>query len=95
LASGARLVSDLETARLRRPTARHEADLARGPARLATLLGYGRQHNGVDLRLDHQCVRGRAQPRHRPPGHHGGLVVNHQNARHDHREMMARARKGW
>ena len=36
-------------ARARRPTARRDADLARGPARLAALLGLGRERNGVDL----------------------------------------------
>ena len=46
---GAEVVSDLDTARLARPTARSDADLARGPARLATLLGLRREHNGLDL----------------------------------------------
>ena len=43
------VVSDLGPARRRRPTARTDADLARGPARLASLLGLRREHNGVDL----------------------------------------------
>ncbi len=43
------VVSDPAVARLRRPTARRDADLARGPARLASLLGLGRAHNGVDV----------------------------------------------
>jgi DNA-3-methyladenine glycosylase len=43
------VVSDVGVARVRRPTARRDADLARGPARLASLLGLGRQHNGVDV----------------------------------------------
>jgi DNA-3-methyladenine glycosylase len=43
------VVSDLDIARLQRPTARSDAELARGPARLATLLGLGREHNGLDL----------------------------------------------
>src|SRR4051812_3440339 len=43
------VVSDLATARARRLTARRPADLARGPARLASLLGLGREHNGVDV----------------------------------------------
>ena len=38
LLRGAEVVSDLAIARLARPTARSDADLARGPARLATLL---------------------------------------------------------
>lgn len=43
------VVSDLGLARVRRPTARRDADLARGPARLATLLGLDRERNGVDV----------------------------------------------
>jgi DNA-3-methyladenine glycosylase len=43
------VVSDLAVARIRRPTARRDDDLARGPARLASLLGLGREHNGVDV----------------------------------------------
>jgi DNA-3-methyladenine glycosylase len=43
------VVSDVGVARVRRPTARRDADLARGPARLASLLGLGREHNGVDV----------------------------------------------
>jgi DNA-3-methyladenine glycosylase len=43
------VVSDLDVARHRRPTARRDAELASGPARLATLLGLGREHNGLDL----------------------------------------------
>jgi DNA-3-methyladenine glycosylase len=49
LLRGAEVVSDLDTARLARPTARSDADLARGPARLATLLGLRREHNGLDV----------------------------------------------
>ena len=43
------VVSDLAAAHVRRPTARRAADLARGPARLAALLGLGRADNGLDL----------------------------------------------
>jgi DNA-3-methyladenine glycosylase len=43
------VVSDLAVAKARRPTARRDDDLARGPARLASLLGLGREHNGVDV----------------------------------------------
>ncbi|HVL85813.1 MAG TPA: DNA-3-methyladenine glycosylase [Pseudonocardia sp.] len=43
------VTSDLATARVRRPTARRDVDLARGPARLASLLGLGREHNDVDV----------------------------------------------
>lgn len=43
------VTSDRGMARVRRPTARRDADLARGPARLASLLGLGREHNGIDV----------------------------------------------
>lgn len=43
------VTSDLAVARARRPTARRDADLARGPARLASLLGLRREHNGLDV----------------------------------------------
>ncbi|GAA5140172.1 DNA-3-methyladenine glycosylase [Pseudonocardia adelaidensis] len=43
------VVSDLGLAHARRPTARRDDDLAKGPARLASLLGLGREHNGVDV----------------------------------------------
>jgi DNA-3-methyladenine glycosylase len=43
------VLSDLDAARLYRPTARSDAELARGPARLATLLGLRREHGGLDL----------------------------------------------
>lgn len=43
------VVSDLAAARAHRPTARSDAELARGPARLAALLGLHREHNGADL----------------------------------------------
>lgn len=49
LLRGGEVVSDLATAHVRRPTARRPADLARGPARLASLLGLGREDNGVDV----------------------------------------------
>ncbi len=49
LLRAAEVVSDLEVARLHRPTARSDAELARGPARLATLLGLRREHNDLDL----------------------------------------------
>lgn len=49
LLRAAEVVSDLDVARLHRPTARCDAELARGPARLATLLGLGREHDGLDL----------------------------------------------
>lgn len=43
------VTSDLAVAHARRPTARRATELARGPARLASLLGLGREHNGVDV----------------------------------------------
>lgn len=49
LLRAAEVVSDVEAARRHRPTARTDAELARGPARLATLLGLRREHNGIDL----------------------------------------------
>jgi DNA-3-methyladenine glycosylase len=49
LLRAAEVVSDLDVARLYRPTARSDAELARGPARLAALLGLHREHNGLDL----------------------------------------------
>lgn len=43
------VIDGLELARKRRPAARHDRDLARGPARLAGALGLDRSSNGVDL----------------------------------------------
>jgi DNA-3-methyladenine glycosylase len=44
------VLSDRGMAHARRPTARgRDAELARGPARLCTLLGLTREHNDVDL----------------------------------------------
>ncbi|ODU12137.1 MAG: 3-methyladenine DNA glycosylase [Pseudonocardia sp. SCN 73-27] len=43
------VVSDLGVARTRRPTARRDDDLARGPARLASLMGLRKEHNGIDV----------------------------------------------
>jgi DNA-3-methyladenine glycosylase len=43
------VVSDLGMARVRRPAIRRDRDLASGPARLAALLGLGRESNGLDL----------------------------------------------
>jgi DNA-3-methyladenine glycosylase len=43
------VVEGYELARARRPTARRDAELARGPARLTEVLGIRREHNGVDL----------------------------------------------
>jgi DNA-3-methyladenine glycosylase len=43
------VVDGLETARSRRPSARVDRDLARGPARLCQALGIDREQNGHDL----------------------------------------------
>jgi DNA-3-methyladenine glycosylase len=43
------VVSGTDLARRRRPAARADVDLARGPARLAAVLGVDRRANGVDL----------------------------------------------
>lgn len=43
------LLTDPGVARERRPTARRDADLARGPARLAALLGLRREDDGTDV----------------------------------------------
>ncbi len=43
------IVDGLEVARARRPSARTDRDLARGPARLCQALGIGREQNGHDL----------------------------------------------
>lgn len=41
------VVEGLELARLRRPTAKRDYELAQGPARLAKAMGLGREHNGI------------------------------------------------
>src|SRR5690349_16376823 len=56
------VVSDPAVAFARRPTARRAADLARGPARLAAVLGLGRAHNGVDVTSRGSPVRVLAGP---------------------------------
>jgi DNA-3-methyladenine glycosylase len=56
------LTSDPGVAFARRPTARRVADLARGPARLASLLGLDRGHNGVDVTDPGSPVRVLAGP---------------------------------
>jgi DNA-3-methyladenine glycosylase len=43
------VVSGVDVARSRRPAARSDAELAKGPARLTGVLGLDREHNGVDL----------------------------------------------
>jgi DNA-3-methyladenine glycosylase len=56
------VVSDPVVARARRPTARRDVELARGPARLASLLGLRREHNGVDVTDPTSPVRLLAAP---------------------------------
>jgi DNA-3-methyladenine glycosylase len=56
------VTSDPGVARVRRPTARRDADLARGPARLAALLGLDRSSNGLDLTSPESPVRLLAGP---------------------------------
>lgn len=41
------IVEGVDLARLRRPTAKHDYELAQGPARLAKAMGFGREHNGI------------------------------------------------
>jgi DNA-3-methyladenine glycosylase len=43
------VTAGLELARSRRPASRSNAELAKGPARLTSVLGLERDHNGVDL----------------------------------------------
>lgn len=43
------VVDGIELARSRRPAARSDNELAKGPARLTGVLGLGREHNGLDL----------------------------------------------
>jgi DNA-3-methyladenine glycosylase len=50
------VVRGLAVARSRRPTARNDAELARGPARLTAALGIGRDHDGADLCRDGASV---------------------------------------
>ena len=56
------LISDPAVAFARRPTARRAAELARGPARLAALLGLDRAHNGLDVTDPRSPVRVLAAP---------------------------------
>ena len=56
------VTSDLDVARRRRPTSRRDHELARGPARLASLLGLTRELNGVDVTDPESPVRVLAGP---------------------------------
>jgi DNA-3-methyladenine glycosylase len=51
------VVRGLATARSRRPAAKADAELARGPARLCSVLGITREHYGVDLLAPGSPVR--------------------------------------
>jgi DNA-3-methyladenine glycosylase len=62
------VVEGIDAARDRRPAARRDVDLARGPARLATCLGLGADMNGVDLCAPASPVRLESMPARRRPG---------------------------
>jgi DNA-3-methyladenine glycosylase len=51
------VVGGLDEARVRRPAARSDVELAKGPARLTSVLGLERGHNGVDLTDPESPVR--------------------------------------
>jgi DNA-3-methyladenine glycosylase len=51
------VVGGLEEARSRRPASRSDTELAKGPARLTTVLGLERGHNGLDLTDPESPVR--------------------------------------
>src|ERR1700761_3331629 len=59
------VVEGLPVARARRPAARKDVELARGPARLASCLGLGRAQNGVDLCEEGSLVELVSMPRRR------------------------------
>jgi DNA-3-methyladenine glycosylase len=56
------VVDGLDVARARRPAARRDVELARGPARLASCLGLGRETNGFDLCAEQSEVRLASMP---------------------------------
>jgi DNA-3-methyladenine glycosylase len=62
------VIEGLDVARARRPAARRDVDLARGPARLASCLALGRDTNGVDLCAGDSSIRLEAMPARRRPG---------------------------
>jgi DNA-3-methyladenine glycosylase len=59
------VVEGLPVARSRRPAARKDVELARGPARLASCLGLARAQNGVDLCEEGSPVELVSMPRRR------------------------------
>lgn len=62
------VIDGWDVARERRPAARRDVDLARGPARLATCLALGRDTNGIDLCAEDSDVRLESLPRRRLAG---------------------------
>jgi DNA-3-methyladenine glycosylase len=62
------VVEGLQAARLRRPAARRDVDLARGPARLASCLGLAAGQSGLDLCDPNSPVRLESMPVRRRPG---------------------------
>jgi DNA-3-methyladenine glycosylase len=69
------VIRGIDGARLRRPAAKSTAELARGPARLASCLGLGAGHNGVDLCDPGSTVQLDSMPRRRAPGVRSGPRV--------------------
>jgi DNA-3-methyladenine glycosylase len=69
------VVRGSDAAWARRPAARRERDLARGPARLATCLGLDAAANGADLCADASPVRLEAMPSRSPAAVHTGPRV--------------------
>jgi DNA-3-methyladenine glycosylase len=74
------VVVGADAAHERRPAARRDADLARGPARLASCLGLGAAHNGVDLLAPDSSVRLSGVARRRPRGVQAGPRVGISSA---------------
>ena len=62
------VIDGQDVARERRPAARRDVDLARGPARLATCLALGRDTNGVDVCSTDSDVQLESMPARRRPG---------------------------
>jgi len=62
------VIDGVDVARARRPAARRDTDLARGPARLATCLGLDRDTNGVDLCAADSPIRLETMPARRRSG---------------------------
>jgi DNA-3-methyladenine glycosylase len=61
------VIDGIDTARGRRPAARRDADLARGPARLASCLALAAGQNGLDLCSADSPVRLESMPARRRP----------------------------